>query len=110
MATVTFNRKHNPYDIDVNNRKCRRCSYCVQICPAKAIKVGKDGFRVIQERCIMCGGCIRSCPQGALTYHGGLPHVKEFFADKTKTIAVLDPCFPIETDLGRPRQVVTALK
>ena len=110
MATVTFDTKQNPYDIDVNNRKCRRCSYCVQICPAKAIKVGKDGFRVIQERCIMCGGCIRACPQGALTYHGGLPHVKEFFAEGTKTIAVLDPSFAVETDLGTPRQVVSVLK
>ncbi len=110
MATVTFDTKQNPYDIDVNNRKCRRCSYCVQICPAKAIKVGKDGFRVIQERCVMCGGCIRACPQGALTYHGGLPHVKEFFAEGTKTIAVLDPSFAVETDLGTPRQVVGVLK
>jgi signal transduction histidine kinase/iron only hydrogenase large subunit-like protein len=110
MTTVTFDTKQNPYDIDVNNRKCRRCSYCVQICPAKAIKVGKDGFRVIQERCIMCGGCIRACPQGALTYHGGLPHVKEFFAEGTKTIAVLDPSFAVETDLGTPRQVVSVLK
>jgi two-component system NtrC family sensor kinase len=110
MATVTFDTKQNPYDIDVNNRKCRRCSYCVQICPAKAIKVGKDGFRVIQERCVMCGGCIRACPQGALTYHGGLPHVKEFFAEGTKTIAVLDPSFAVETDLGTPRQVVGILK
>jgi signal transduction histidine kinase/iron only hydrogenase large subunit-like protein len=110
MTTVMFDTKQNPYDIDVNNRKCRRCSYCVQICPAKAIKVGKDGFKVIQERCVMCGGCIRACPQGALTYHGGLPHVKEFFAEGTKTIAVLDPSFAVETDLGTPRQVVSVLK
>jgi len=110
MATAALNRKQNPYDIDVNNRKCRRCAYCVQICPAKAIKVEKDGFRVIQERCIMCGGCIRSCPQEALTCHGGLSRVKEFFRDHDKTIAVLDPSFPVETDLGSPGQVVTALR
>lgn len=110
MAKAMPNMKQNPYDIDVNNRKCRRCSYCVQICPAKAIKVGKDGFKVIQERCIMCGGCIRACPQGALTYHGGLPHVRELFAGREKTIAILDPSFPVETDLGTPRQLVTALK
>jgi len=110
MANVSLNRRQNPYDIDVNNRKCRRCAYCVQICPAKAIKVEKDGFRVIQERCIMCGGCIRSCPQGALTYHGGLSQVKDYFSEQIKTIAVLDPCFPVETDLGGPGQVVTALK
>lgn len=100
----------NPYDIDVSHEKCRRCSYCVQVCPTKAIKIGKEGFRVIQERCIMCGGCIRSCPQGALTYHGGLPRVKEYFAHGAKTIAVLDPCFPVETDLGKPGQLVSALK
>lgn len=110
MATTALDRQQNPYDIDVNNRKCRRCSYCVQICPAKAIKVEKDGFRVIQERCIMCGGCIRACPQGALTYHGGLPHVKEFFINQARTLAVLDPCFPVETDLGSPRQLVATLK
>lgn len=100
----------NPYDIEVSRRKCRRCSYCVQVCPTKAIKIGKEGFRVIQERCIMCGACIRSCPQGALTYHGGLPRVKEYFARGTKTIAVLDPSFPVETDLGKPPQLVSALK
>jgi signal transduction histidine kinase/Pyruvate/2-oxoacid:ferredoxin oxidoreductase delta subunit len=110
MATAALNRKQNPYDIDVNNRKCRRCAYCVQICPAKAIKVEKDGFRVIQERCIMCGGCIRSCPQEALTCHGGLSRVKEFFREHDKTIAILDPSFPVETDLGSPGQVVTALR
>ena len=110
MAMTTPDNEHHPYDIDVNNRKCRRCSYCVQICPAKAIKVGRDGFRVIQERCVLCGGCIRACPQGALTYHGGLSNVKDFFARGSKTIAVLDPSFPVETDLGTPRQVVSALK
>ncbi len=107
---TTPDNEHHPYDIDVNNRKCRRCSYCVQICPAKAIKVGRDGFRVMQERCVLCGGCIRACPQGALTYHGSLSNVKEYFASGSKTIAVLDPSFPVETDLGTPRQVVSALK
>ena len=100
----------NPYDIEVDHRKCRRCSYCVRVCPAKAIKIGKEGFRVIRERCIMCGVCIRSCPQEALTYHGGFPRVKEYFAHGVKTIAVLDPSFPIETDLGKPGQLVSALK
>ncbi|MGB4223072.1 MAG: [Fe-Fe] hydrogenase large subunit C-terminal domain-containing protein [Syntrophorhabdus sp.] len=110
MTITQPDKRLNPYDIDVNNRKCRRCSYCVQICPANAIKVGRDGFQVIQERCVLCGGCIRACPQGALTYHGGLSKVKQFFVEGKKTIAVLDPSFPVETDFGKPRQFVSALK
>jgi signal transduction histidine kinase/iron only hydrogenase large subunit-like protein len=110
MAALTSTPTQNFYDIDINNRKCRRCSYCVQICPAKAIKLEKDGIRVISERCVLCGGCLRACPQGALTCHGGLAQVKQFFADGTRTIACLDPCFPVERDLGTARQLVTALK
>jgi signal transduction histidine kinase/iron only hydrogenase large subunit-like protein len=110
MATIVSAGKQNPYDISVDNKKCRRCSYCVQICPAKAIKVEKDGFRVIPERCVLCGRCIRACPQQALSYRGGIPHVKEFFTEGRKTIACLDPSFPVERNLGSARQIVTALK
>ncbi|NLW35209.1 MAG: 4Fe-4S binding protein [Syntrophorhabdus aromaticivorans] len=110
MAMTAPAGKQNPYDINVNNKKCRRCSYCVQICPAKAIKVEKGGFRVIPERCVLCGRCIRACPQQALSYHGGIPRVKEFFAEGRKTIACLDPSFPVERGLGTARQIVTALK
>jgi ferredoxin len=39
--------------VEVNNRKCRRCFYCVQLCPAKAIKLEKESIRIIPERCIL---------------------------------------------------------
>jgi len=110
MSRVTLNRTKNPYDIYVDKHKCRRCSYCIRVCPTKTIKAIKSGFEVIAERCIMCGGCIRMCPHGALTYHDGFSNVQDFLAAKTNIVAVLDPAFPVETELGTPRQVVSALK
>ena len=98
------------YNIDVDNRKCRRCSYCIQICPAKAIKLDKDNITIIPERCVMCGSCITECPQQVFRYEGGLSKVKEFLSGKEKTIACLDPAFPATFDVDTPRQLVTALK
>lgn len=106
----TSHKKEQSYDIIVNNRKCRRCSYCIQICPAKAIKLQKDSLKIIHERCIMCGSCITTCPQQALNYKSGLQQVVDFLANKEKTIACLDPAFPAVLDVGTPRQLVTALK
>lgn len=98
------------YDIDVNRRKCRRCSYCIQICPAKAIKLEKDNITIIPERCIFCGSCITACPQQALNCRSGLDVVRGFLRNKEKTIACLDPAFPAALDAGTPRQLVSALK
>jgi signal transduction histidine kinase/iron only hydrogenase large subunit-like protein len=98
------------YDIKVNNHRCRQCSYCIQICPAKAIKLEKDSVRIIPERCIFCGSCITSCPQQAIGYTSGMERVKALFANGEKTIACLDPAFPAVFDAGTPRQLVTALK
>ena len=98
------------YGIDVNNRKCRHCLYCVQLCPAKAIKLEKDSIRIIPERCILCGSCISACPHQAMSYKSGLSDVKKIFLTHEKTIACLDPAFPAVFDVGTPRQLVTALK
>jgi signal transduction histidine kinase/iron only hydrogenase large subunit-like protein len=105
-----LDKTQNSYDINVNNRKCRLCSYCIQICPAKAIKLEKDNIKIIPERCVMCGSCITACPQQAFSYKNALDRVKAFFFDNEKTIACLDPAFPAVLDVGTPRQLVTALK
>ncbi len=102
--------KSDLYGIDVNNRKCRRCLYCVQLCPAKAIKLEKESIRIIPERCILCGSCISACPHQAMSYRSGLSDVKKIFLTNEKTIACLDPAFPAVFDIGTPRQLVTALK
>lgn len=102
--------KGNFYGINVNNRKCRRCLYCVQLCPAKAIKLEKDSIRIIPERCILCGSCISACPHQAMSYKSGLSDVKKIFLSHEKTIACLDPAFPAVFDAGTQGQLVTALK
>jgi len=94
----------------VNVSKCRKCSYCIQICPAKAIKLGKDSIKIFLERCIFCGSCITACPQHALGYESAIEKVKELLSENEKTVACIDPAFPAMHDIGSARQLVTALK
>ena len=96
--------------ININNRKCRRCSYCVQLCPTKAIKLDKDTIRIISERCVLCGSCITACPQQAISLNSGLSIVKQALSSGTKTIACVDPAFPAVFDVKNPMQLVTALR
>ncbi len=106
----TIQKKDNLYEISVNNRRCRKCSFCIQICPAKAIKLQKDNIKILRERCIMCGSCITECPQKALNYNSGLQQVADLLLDREKTIACIDPAFPALLDKWSPAQFVTALK
>jgi len=96
--------------ITVNISKCRKCSYCIQICPAKAIKLGRDSIKIFPERCIFCGSCITACPQQAIGYESALENVKGLLSGNEKTIACIDPAFPVMHDIGSARQFVTALK
>jgi len=98
------------HGVDVIRPKCRRCSYCIQTCPAKAIKLEKDGVRIIAGRCVLCGSCIKDCPHQALVYADGLAEVRRFLSDHGNTIACLDPAFPAAFTTESPRQLVTALK
>ncbi|HOS60534.1 MAG TPA: [Fe-Fe] hydrogenase large subunit C-terminal domain-containing protein, partial [Syntrophorhabdaceae bacterium] len=98
------------FKITVNVSKCRKCSYCIQICPAKAIKLGKDSIKIFLERCIFCGSCITACPQHALGYESAIEKVKELLSENEKTVACIDPAFPAMHDIGSARQLVTALK
>ena len=106
---VSHRRQHTP-DIEISRRKCRLCFFCIQICPAKAIKLEKDTLRILPERCVLCGSCLRACPQQALSYRSGLEKVKEFLANKERIVALLDPAFPAVFEAASPRQTVTALK
>jgi signal transduction histidine kinase/Pyruvate/2-oxoacid:ferredoxin oxidoreductase delta subunit len=98
------------HKININNRKCRRCSYCVQHCPAKAIKHEKDAIRIIANRCVLCGSCITACPQQAMSFASGLGMVKQALASGVKTVACVDPAFPAVFDVKNPLQIVTALR
>ena len=90
--------------------KCRLCYSCVQICPAKAIKMEKGRLYSLGERCIRCGSCIKECPQKAIHFVSGLDAVRAFLASGQPTLALLDPTFPAVLDVGTPRQLASALK
>jgi signal transduction histidine kinase/Fe-S-cluster-containing hydrogenase component 2 len=97
-------------NIEIDSQKCRLCSFCVQLCPTKAIKLEKDTIRIIPERCILCGSCITGCPQQAMSFDSGLGIVRNVISSGAKTIACVDPAFPAVFDVKHPRQLVTALK
>lgn len=96
-------------DINVSHRKCRRCSYCVQICPAKAITFDKEAVKIIPDRCVLCGNCIKGCPQHALTRRGNIDQLRNLLS-QGKTIACLDPVYVAALEVSSPGQLVTALK
>ncbi|MHB8108882.1 MAG: [Fe-Fe] hydrogenase large subunit C-terminal domain-containing protein [Syntrophorhabdaceae bacterium] len=96
--------------IVVNNRKCRRCFYCVQLCPAKAIKLEKESIRIIAERCILCGNCITGCPHRAMTYQSDAAIVKKLIEANENVIACLDPAFPAFLESVTPGGFSYALK
>jgi two-component system NtrC family sensor kinase len=107
---MLLQRQANFYDIEIKAAKCRTCLYCVQHCPAKAIKVEENNVKVISDRCILCGTCIKACPHQAMDYKSGLDRVKGYLSGGTKTIACLDPSFPAAIENSTPGQWVTALR
>ncbi len=96
--------------VEVNNRKCRRCFYCVQICPTKAIKLEKESIRIIPDRCILCGNCITGCPHRAMTYASDANTVRRLIAANENLVACLDPAFPAVFDNVTPGKFSYALK
>lgn len=98
------------YRVEVNNRTCRRCLYCVQLCPAKAIKLEKESIRIIPERCILCGNCLTGCPHHAMTYESDLRAVRRALAAKKPVVACLDPAFPAILENLSPGQFSAGLK
>lgn len=50
----------------VNNRVCKLCGECWNICPAKAIAHNIKGIRFDYDQCIRCYCCLEMCPQGAI--------------------------------------------
>ena len=96
--------------VEVNNRKCRRCFYCVQLCPAKAIKLEKESIRIMPERCILCGNCITGCPHRAMTYQSDAAMVKMLIESNEEVVACLDPAFPAFLENVTPGGFSYALK
>jgi heterodisulfide reductase subunit A len=61
-----------PVVSSVNERLCRACSKCVEVCEFNAIEIGTldDGRRVAvvnEALCKGCGTCAVACPSGAIS-------------------------------------------
>ena len=50
-----------------DNRLCKLCRACWELCPAKVIRHDTRGIQIDTEGCIRCYCCIEVCPHGAIT-------------------------------------------
>ena len=60
--------------IEVMPEVCKRCEYCVKVCPKQCLKVGdksnSKGFYYVvpqnEDACISCKMCVTMCPDAAI--------------------------------------------
>jgi uncharacterized protein (DUF362 family)/ferredoxin len=50
-----------------DNRRCKLCRACWELCPAKVIRHDTRGIQIDIQGCIRCYCCIEVCPHGAIT-------------------------------------------
>ncbi len=50
---------------DFVEEDCNPCGLCVEVCPAKALRMEKERLVYEQKKCVLCGECILICPFGA---------------------------------------------
>lgn len=60
-----------PFIID---KKCIKCGFCKNSCPADAIEYGESGYRVINDRCIECFCCHEVCESDAIYLRRSIMH------------------------------------
>jgi uncharacterized Fe-S center protein len=71
MGGVTKETKrfmHNSCKPSFNERECKYCGICVEVCPFDAIKVENNKWILDNESCFGCGVCTENCEFGALNY------------------------------------------
>jgi len=65
----------NRGEIEINERLCKGCGYCVKFCPQGCIETPGDKFTsqgqllpsfVEKDKCTACGICGWMCPDGAI--------------------------------------------
>ena len=51
---------------------CTKCQKCVNVCPAKVMKLNNSKIEINYENCIRCFCCQEICPEGAITAKKGI--------------------------------------
>jgi NAD-dependent dihydropyrimidine dehydrogenase PreA subunit len=67
----------SPYScLQVDRKKCNRCSLCVEMCPMDVLHLGKDKVPSMRypDDCWYCDVCVSVCPKKAITLKG-LPYL-----------------------------------
>jgi ferredoxin len=62
-----------PGTITIDEKTCRRCGQCANICPADVLKLEDGGLRVHEDSafgCVACGHCMMVCPEGSVRVTG----------------------------------------
>lgn len=48
-------------EVVVNNKACKDCRVCAEVCPTKAIEILGNEMRIHHKSCIFCGRCVQHC-------------------------------------------------
>jgi electron transfer flavoprotein alpha subunit len=51
----------------IDKDACTGCGVCEEICTFGAIKVGDEGYAIVDESCTLCGLCVNDCEAEALS-------------------------------------------
>lgn len=60
------------FQVEIRPEYCKACGICLEVCPKKVLKAGKDGkAQAVAEGCIGCRLCEFHCPDFAISVRGG---------------------------------------
>jgi polyferredoxin len=68
-AFQSVTNKINAFEVRIDQKKCVKCSKCVQVCPTFSIDDKSLNQGRTKASCSKCGKCIDACPKKALFYH-----------------------------------------
>ena len=54
--------------LEIQDKLCRNCLKCVEVCPVHALKVEDKKLCVDHDACIFCGRCVEFCERGGLVH------------------------------------------
>ena len=66
IFTKNIERMMNMNFLNVDQEKCIRCGFCVDVCPTNIIAMGDQGPQQTGQPCVACGQCVAVCPTAAL--------------------------------------------